>query len=132
VRIVICVEELQLLLAVAGILRSIHIQNDALCIGGQLVDHNLRKNHRHCEQVLAVHPVLKAADRRLTCQSILGAKLAPARCAKSGIVRQSIQIIGVFVSERDGKDAFAKQVEDCVGNLCRITLTECVNCFETY
>ena len=100
-RIVIAVEELQLLLPMAGIVRGIHIQDHFGGVGGQLGNDPLSQRHSHPKQVFASHCVFQARNGGLTGQSGLALGSSSAGELERRIVSERVQVVGIFISRSD-------------------------------
>ncbi len=96
--IVETVETLQLLLPVARVVRRVHVQHDLLRVSRQLPDHDLGQRHTYAQKILAVHAVLKPADRRLAPEYLVTAWPLPAGCKQGRVRTQTIQVVGILVS----------------------------------
>ena len=108
-RVVVPIEERQLLLPMRGVVRGIEIDRDALGAAFEPVtvlrDDRRRQHPSHPIQGSWAHCILKPGERGLRGQGIPSHRVAPHRQLVQGIVGQSSRVVAVLIPTRQAEDA---------------------------
>ena len=123
-RVIVAVEEGQLLRAVRGIIRDIQVEGDELGAAMQPVamalDHTIGQRFAHPVKLFAVGSILETADRRLRRQVLAFNGIAPDQHLVHGVFGQPRRIIGVGITTGNTEDALPQQLLGFHGQLCLV------------
>jgi len=121
VLIIVAVKETQLLVPMGGVVGGVHIQYDPFRRAEMRPDVQIGQEVGEAAEIATGYPVLKPADGRLTGQIGACLRQSSRHDLERRIAFERIGVIGVFITQRDGKDTLPHQADNIVERALPIT-----------
>jgi hypothetical protein len=127
-RVVVAVEERELLLAVGGVVRGIEIDGDPRRTPFEpaplVLDHGVGQHVRHVAQGRPPDDVLEPRERRLRGQRRAGQRVALEQQLVDGVVGQPGGVVAVGVATGQAEHALANQLDRLMPDLAGLALVD--------